>query len=397
MTNRANNKNWSLATRTVHQPEVYAPSPPVAAPLYQSSTFRVADAETVARYAQEIRPPAFYTRWGNPTTEAWEKLIADLEGGRQALAFASGMAAVSTTLLGLLSPGDHVVAGASLYTATTKLLSTDLPKLGIEVDFVDPTDTSALAAALCESTRMIYLETPTNPTMRLTDLAAVCRLARERNVTTVVDNTFASTYNQRPLALGADVVLHSATKYLAGHSDVVAGCVVTDEERAEKLWQKRTLLGGSLDPFAAWLLLRGMKTYAIRMQRHNHNAAVVAEALQRHPAVRRVIYPGLESHPQYELASRQMSGSGGMVAFELAGGRAAGIRLVESTELALLAVSLGGVETLIEHPASMSHAVLSDEQLQLAGIPPGLVRLSVGIEDADDLVADLDQALSQLT
>ena len=392
-----NSKNWSLATRTVHQPEVYSPSPPVAAPLYQSSTFRVADAETVARYAQEIRPPAFYTRWGNPTTEAWEKLIAELEGGQQALAFASGMAAVSTTLLGLLAPGDHVVAGASLYTATTKLLSTDLPKLGIEVDFVDPTDTSALAAAVRESTRMIYLETPTNPTMRLTDLAAVGRFARGRNVTTVVDNTFASTYNQRPLALGADVVLHSATKYLAGHSDVVAGCVVTDEERAQRLWQKRTLLGGSLDPFAAWLLLRGMKTYALRMQRHNHNAAVMAEALERHPAVRRVIYPGLKSHPQYELASRQMSGPGGMVAFELAGGRPAGIRLVESTELALLAVSLGGVETLIEHPASMSHAVLSDEQLQRSGIPPGLVRLSVGIEDADDLVADLDQALSRLT
>jgi methionine-gamma-lyase len=365
--------------------------------LYQTSTFRVADAETVARYAQEIQPPAFYTRWGNPTTEAWEKLIAELEGGRRGLAFASGMAAVSTTLLGLLSPGDHVVAGASLYTATTKLLSTDLPKLGIEVDFVDPTDRAALAAALGESTRMIYLETPTNPTLLLSDLEVVCGLARDRNITTVVDNTFASTYNQRPLALGTDVVLHSATKYLAGHSDVVAGCVVTDEERAEKLWHKRTLLGGSLDPFAAWLLLRGMKTYAIRMERHNHNATLLAEALERHPAVRRVIYPGLKSHPQYELASRQMSGPGGMVAFELAGGRAAGIRLVESTELALLAVSLGGVETLIEHPASMSHAVLSDEQLQRAGIPPGLVRLSVGIEDAADLVADLEQALSRLT
>jgi cystathionine beta-lyase/cystathionine gamma-synthase len=323
----------------------------------------------------------------------FEKLMAGLESGQKCLAFASGMAAVSTTLLGLLEPGDHVVAGASLYTATTEVLSVDLPALGIQVDFVDPTDPEAFARAARKTTRMFYMETPTNPTMLLTDLTAVCRTADEMGILAVVDNTFASPYNQNPLAAGADVVIHSATKYLSGHTDVVGGCVVTDEETAERLWHKRTMLGGSLDPFAAWLLLRGMKTLALRMEAHNHNAMAVAEALQSFSGVVRVIYPGLPSHPQHELASRQMTGFGGMVSFEVAGGRAGGARLVESTRLALLAVSLGGVESLIEHPASMSHAPLDEQQLERAGIPPGLIRLSVGIEDPDDLVADLLQAL----
>lgn len=388
-------KKWSLATRTVHHPKVQADSDPVAAPLYQTSTFRAAHAATIARYAEQTQPQAYYTRWGNPTTEVWEKVMADLEGGEKGLAFASGMAAVSTTLLGLLQPGEHVVAGASLYTATTKLLSTDLPELGIAADFVDPTDSEAFARAVRDNTRMFYLETPTNPTMMLTDLAAVCQLADELGILSVVDNTFATPCNQRPLAAGADVVIHSATKYLGGHSDLIGGCVVTDAETADRLWHKRTLLGGCLDPFAAWLLLRGMKTLALRMQRHNRNAMSVARALESHRAVSRVIYPGLPSHPQHELAARQMSGFGGMVAFELSGGRESGVRLVESTKLALLAVSLGGVQTLIEHPASMSHAPLSDEQLDQARIPPGLIRLSVGIEDPDDLIADLQQALDQ--
>lgn len=388
-------KKWSFTTRVVHHPEAKAPSPPVAAPLYQTSTFRADAAATIARYAEQIQPPAFYTRWGNPTTEVWEKVMADLEGGQRGLAFASGMAAVSTTLLGLLSPGDHVVAGSSLYTATTKVLSADLPGIGINVDFVDPTDPEAFARAAGKTTRMFYIETPTNPTMLLTDLVAVCRTADEMGIVTVVDNTFATPYNQKPLAIGADVVIHSATKYLCGHTDVIGGCVVTDAETAERLWHKRTLLGGSLDPFAAWLLLRGIKTLALRMERHNRNALAVARALESHPGVSRVIYPGLSSHSQHELAARQMSGFGGMVAFEVAGGRAAGVRLVESTRLAILAVSLGGVETLIEHPASMSHAPLTDEQLRRAGIPPGLIRLSVGIEDPDDLIADLQRAFAE--
>ena len=322
--------------------------------------------------------------------------MADLEGGQKCLAFSSGMAAVSTTLLGLLQPGDHVAAGSSLYTATTEVLAADMAEVGISVDFVDPTDPEAFARATRKNTRMFYIETPTNPTMQLTDLVAVCRTADEMGIVAVVDNTFASPYNQQPLAAGADVVIHSATKYLSGHTDVLGGCVVTDAETAQRLWHKRTMLGGSIDPFAAWLLLRGVKTLALRMERHNHNAAAVARALQSHPAVVRVMYPGLESHPQHELAARQMTGFGGMVGFEVSGGRESGVKLVEATRLAILAVSLGGVETLIEHPASMSHAPLTDEQLQQAGIPPGLIRLSVGIEDPADLIADLQQALDRL-
>jgi len=389
-------KNWTFATRTVHHPAVEAPSHPVATPLYQTSTFRAADAATIARYVEQKQPPAFYTRWGNPTTAVWEKVMADLEGGERCLAFSSGMAAVSTTLLALLQPGDHVVAGASLYTATTEVLSADMAELGVSVDFVDPTDAEAFARAAGKQTRMFYIETPSNPTMRLTDLKAVCRIADEMGIVAVVDNTFASPYNQKPLAAGADVVIHSATKYLSGHTDVVGGCVISDVETAERLWHKRTMLGGSIDPFAAWLLLRGVKTLALRMEKHNANAMTVARAVESHAAVVRVMYPGLQSHPQHELAGRQMTGFGGMVSFELAGGRTAGVRLVESTRLAILAVSLGGVETLIEHPASMSHAPLNNEQLQRADIPPGLIRLSVGIEDAQDLIADLRQALDRL-
>jgi len=381
----------------VHHPACQSALPPLTTPLYQSSTFRAQQARTLAECAEAVQPQAFYTRWGNPTIEVWEKLMADLESGQRCLAFASGMAAVSTTLLTLLSPGDHVVASKSLYTGTTRLLTEDLPRLGVEVDFVDPTDSEAFARAVrMEKTRLFYVESLTNPTLELVDLAALCQLGMEMGIVIVVDNTFATPYNLRPLELGADVVLHSATKYLGGHSDVVGGCVVTDAETAERLWHRRTLLGGNMDPFAAWLMLRGMKTFALRVEAQNRNALAIARALEAHPAVRRVIYPGLPSHPQHDLARRQMSGFGGMVAFELYGGREAGVRLVESTRLAVLAVSLGGVETLIEHPASMSHAQLSDDQLQQAGIPPGLVRLSVGVEDPDDLIADLNEALDRL-
>ena len=386
-------KSWSLDTRAVHHPAPSLTLHPVATPVYQTSTFRATEADAVARHSLEISPSTFYTRYGNPTIEVLERVMADLEGGERALCFASGMAAISTTLLALLKPGDHVVAGNSLYTATTKLLANDFQSLGVNVDFVDATDSDAFARAIRPETRLFYVETPSNPMMLLTDLAAVCQIGKPRGILTLADNTFATPCNQRPLLLGADMVLHSATKYLGGHSDVVAGCVVCGKEIADAIWRKRTLLGGSLDPFAAWLVLRGIKTLAVRMERHNQNALAVARAIESHPAVSRVLHPGLPSHPQHELATRQMSGYGGMLSFELHHGRAAGARFVESTRLAVLAVSLGGVETLVEHPASMSHSLLSDEELQKAGIPPGLIRLSVGIESADDLIADLRQAL----
>lgn len=385
----------SLRTRAVHHPDVTPLSPPLAPPLYQSATFRLPDAATGARYAEQTHPSSFYTRWGNPTVEAWERVMADLEGGERGLAFASGMAAISTTLLALLKPGDHVVAANSLYTATIEILNRDLRELGVAVDFVDPTDPGNFDRAAGPATRLFYLETPDNPKLVLTDLAAVAAHARRRGIVTVADNTFASPLNQNPLALGVDLVLHSATKYLSGHSDVVAGCVVGPRPLIETIWRKQKLLGGCLDPFAAWLLLRGAKTLAVRVERHNENALAVARFLAGHPAVARVHYPGLPGHPQHALAVRQMRGGGGMLSFELRGGRAAGLRLVESTRLLVLAVSLGGVETLIEHPATMTHGPLTDEELRRAGIAPGLIRLSVGIEDADDLIADLRQALDR--
>jgi len=390
---RQTEAHWSFATRTVHHPAPNVPLQPVATPVHQTTTFRATEADAIARHSVEISPATFYTRYGNPTIEVLEKVVADLEGGERALSFASGMAAVSTTLLSLLKPGDHVVAGNSLYTATAKLLTNEFQELGVKVDFVEATDADAFARAARPETRLFYLETPSNPMLLLSDLAAVCQIAKARRILTLVDNTFATPYNQRPLSLGADVVLHSATKYLGGHSDVLAGCAVCSSKVAEALWLKRTLLGGTLDPFAAWLVLRGIKTLALRMERHNRNALATAQALESHPAVSRVLYPGLPSHPQHGLAARQMTGYGGMLSFELRGGREAGVRFVESTRLAVLAVSLGGVETLVEHPASMSHSLLSDDELRRAGIPPGLIRLSVGIEHPDDLIADLRQAL----
>lgn len=391
-----NHQDFAFASRAVHHPLANVRLQPAVTPIYQTSIYSAAQADAIAAHSLEVAPETFYSRYGNPTVDVLERVIADLETGDRGYAFASGMAAISTTLQALLKPGDHVVAGNSLYTATAKLLDEDLRELGISTDFIEPTNSEAFSRALRPNTRMFYLETPSNPMLALTDLAAVCQIAVEHGVWTLVDNTFATPYNQRPVEWGADVVLHSATKYLGGHSDVLAGCVVCKNEFAERIWHKRTLLGGTADPFAAWLVLRGIKTLAVRADRHNRNAEAIARSLEQHPAVARVLYPGLDSHPQYELARRQMTGFGGMLSFELRGGREAGIRLAESVHLIVLAVSLGSVETLIEHPASMSHSLLSDQQLERAGIPPGLIRLSVGIEDPQDLINELTAALDKL-
>lgn len=384
----------SIRTRAVHHPDAHCEATPVSAPIYQSATFRLPDVETGARYSETQQPESYYSRWGNPTVQVWEKVVADLEGAERGIAFSSGMAAISTTLFALLRPGDHVVASPSLYAATTEILNRELRQFGVESTFVDPTDPNNFHSAVRPNTKLIYLESPDNPRLLLTDMAAVAQFARSKGILTVADNTFASPYNQRPLEWGVDIVLHSATKYLSGHSDVVAGIVVTRNELAQRIWRMQKLLGGCLDPHAAWLLLRGAKTLAIRVERSNENAMTVARALEEHPQVASVVYPGLPSHPQHELARKQMHGYGGMVSFEVRGGRDAGIRFVQKTKLAVLGVSLGGVETLIEHPASMTHAPLTDEELQKTGISPGLIRLSVGIEDAGDLIADLNQALS---
>jgi methionine-gamma-lyase len=366
-------------------------------PLYQTSTFVFPSSEVGGRRFAGEEPGYIYTRLGNPTVALFEEKMAVLEGGEAGLAFASGMAAIAGVLMALVKSGDHVLYGDAIYGCTHSLLHKMLRKFGVEISSVDASDVAAVERALRPNTRVMLLETPTNPTMKLVDIAAVANLLRPRGIQLVVDNTFASPALQRPLELGADVVVHSATKYIGGHGDVIAGCAVGRKEFIDEL--KATSLkdlGGVISPFDAWLLLRGLKTLDVRMERHCKNAQAVAEYLADHPLVTQVFYPGLPSHPQRELARRQMRGAGGVLAFELTGGLAAGRVLMDSVRLCQLAVSLGDVDTLIQHPASMTHAVVPPADRLAAGITDGLVRLAVGIEAAEDIIADLAQGLARV-
>jgi methionine-gamma-lyase len=382
-------------SRLIHAGDPHNPSTGVSSPIYQSATFAFDDPADIAAAMAAEAHPEFYGRYATPNTKQVEATIAALEEGEAALAVASGMAAVSLVLLTFLQAGDHVVAQQTLYPTTYKILAHKLPAWGIETTFVEQTETAAFAAAVQPNTKLIYVESPANPTLSLTDLSAVAQLAQAHQALSVADNTFATPYNQRPLLHDFDLVLHSATKYLAGHSDVVAGVVVGRAAQITALWENHVLLGGVLHPFEAWLLERGLKTFGLRMRGHNENGLAVAEFLDRHPAVREVYYPGLPSHPQHELACRQMPGGfSGMVCFDLHGGRAAGFQLLSRLRLIKLAVSLGGVHSLITHPASTISTVQSDAEIAASGVMPGLVRLSVGLEDATDLIADLEQALA---
>jgi methionine-gamma-lyase len=335
-----------------------------------------------------------YTRIGNPTQAALEEKMAVLEGGEAALAFGSGMAAITGTVLAMVKSGDHLVADETLYGCTHAFFSHLLPRFGVEVSFVDLSCAGNLERAIRGNTRVVFFETPANPTMKLVDMAAVAGMAGQAGVKVVVDNTFMSPYFQRPLAHGVDVVVHSATKYINGHGDVVAGVAVGGKKFLEEV-RLTTLkdLGGVISPFDAWLILRGLKTLAVRMDRHNHNALQVAGFLEAHPRVERVYYPGLASHPQYHLAQKQMWGFGGLISFELKGGLEAGRSMMNRLELCKLAVSLGDADTLIQHPASMTHAVVPREERLKMGITDGLIRISVGLEDAVDIIDDLDRAL----
>lgn len=355
----------------------------VMTPIYQTST-----------YAQDgvgAHKGFEYSRTDNPTRSALQQALASLEGGRHALAFSSGMAAIDT-LLRLLRPGDHVLCGDDVYGGTFRLFDKVLAPFGLTFSYVDTGDLDAVAAGLRPETRLIWLETPTNPMLRLSDIAAVARLARDAGAWLAVDNTFASPALQQPLQFGATFVVHSTTKYIGGHSDVVGGAIVLDDEEAyERLKFLQNAAGAVPGPFDAFLTLRGLKTLALRMERHSTNATQVARFLDDHPAVAQVIYPGLESHRQHALARRQMAAPGGMVSFLLHGGEAAARAVARQTRLFTLAESLGGVESLIELPAPMTHASAGDSPL---AVDPGLVRLSVGIEHSDDLIADLQQALA---
>ena len=377
-----------FSTRAIHagqQPDQATGA--VVVPIYQTSTFAQEAVGTHRGYE--------YSRTGNPTRTALEQCIAALEGGAHGLAFASGMAA-EAAIMQLLKPGDHTVAVDDLYGGTYRLFRRVLEPIGLTFSFVDGSDLKAVEKALTERTRMIWIESPTNPLLKLVDIEAVSKLAHARQALVVIDNTFMSPYFQRPLSLGADIVVHSATKYLGGHSDVIGGALVVNrEELRERLAFLQNAVGGVPGPMDAWLVLRGLKTLAVRMREHDRNARLVAAFLTEHPKVARVFYPGLPSNPQRDLARRQMSGFGGMISFEVKGGLDSARRVVERTQLFTLAESLGGVESLIELPAAMTHASIPAETRRTHGVADGLVRISVGIEDVADLISDLDRALAE--
>jgi len=364
---------------------------PLATPIYQTSTFEVTDSD------QQVRATStdmFYTRYGNPTHTVAEKAIAELEGVDAALLFASGMNAITTAMLSLLKSGDHVVAQRDIYGGATKFFSQWLPKFGIETTFVDTVEYDQHARAIQRNTKLLYMESPTNPTLRVVDLRQVTALARQHNLITFIDSTFATPINQRPADFGIDLIMHSGTKYFAGHSDLICGIVAGRQDLVQKIHETRTTLGGTMDPHAAWLLLRGIKTLAVRVQRHNENALRVARFLAQHARVRRVHYPFLEGHPQRALAMEMMHGGGGVLSFEVDGTGEDARRLSEALHLFTLAPSLGGVDSLVTIPVLTSHGMISAEHRQKMGVTDQLIRLSVGIENADDLIADLEQALT---
>jgi cystathionine beta-lyase/cystathionine gamma-synthase len=369
----------------------------VVAPIYETSVFAFTDTQQLIDAVSEKSRRDVYTRWSNPTVTMAEKKISELESAEDCAVFSSGMAAISTAIISLVSSGDHVVSTRDLYGGTVELLSSLLPRLGVQTTFVDATNADEIASAARDNTRVFFVETPTNPTLKLVDLSKIADMAKKKNGAKVlVDNTFATPYNQRPLQLGCTVVLHSATKYLAGHNDVTAGAAAGPKELIGSMKRLRRTLGGILDPHAAWLMLRGMKTLALRMERHNENGQKIAEYLQSHPKVERVYYPGLSAHPQHSLAKRQMRGFGGVLSFELKGDLNRAVRFVDSLKLALIGASLGGTETLISQPSTVSHYFMNPEERRKAGIADSLIRLSLGIEDADDVISDLAQAFEKV-
>lgn len=380
-------------TIAVHTSRALNRTSAVAPPIWQTTTFSADTDEEFAAIAIEKKPAEFYTRYGNPTHAQVEATIASLEGAERALVTGSGMGAIFAGVMSHLNKGDHVVAQRNHYAGTTTLFSEILPRWGIECTVVDQTRTEEFSAAVRSNTKLIYVETPTNPLMQITDLRAIAELGKSAGILTICDNTFPSPINQKPLSLGIDATVHSATKYLGGHHDVTAGVITGSSEFIESVWKFAIVSGAALSPFDGWLILRGLRTLGLRIERHNRNALALARFLEDHPSVARVFYPGLESHAQHELARRQMLGFTGMLSVELNGGFEAAARLISRLHLAVRAASLGGFETLIVHPAAMWGLQLSPEKLAQAGLSAGLVRISTGLEDEEDLIRDFAQAL----
>jgi methionine-gamma-lyase len=390
-------RNTKFDTKLVHAGMTEDPTGSVTVPIYQTSTFAFRNAEHGAALFAGREEGFIYTRIANPTIRALERQVAELESGFDGIATSSGMGAVSTIYMAFLAQGAHVVSTDSVYGPSRGILENHFTRFGVESTFVDTSNLENIRRAMRPETRMVYVETPSNPAMLVTDLAAAARIAHEHGAVLVVDNTFASPYLQRPLELGADVVFHSVTKFINGHADVVGGIIVTrDEALYKKLRPMMVNLGCNMDPHQAFLVIRGLKTLSLRMERAQANAMAIAQWLEAHPKVAEIRYIGLPSHPQHELAMRQMSGPGAMISFELTGGLEAGRRLMDNVHVSTLAVSLGGVESLIQHPASMTHAGVPRDQRLAAGITDGLVRYSIGIEDVEDLLADLAQAMDKV-
>jgi len=392
-----------FATKVIHGKKLHSkhesdlPIRAISTPIFQSSTFVFESAEEGAAIFAGEKQGYVYTRLGNPTQAALESDIAYLENGESALAFGSGMAAISTLTFALAVPGDNLVAAVVLYGGTHLFFNEMCPKYSIEVRFQDPANFAALREAIDSKTRFVFIETPSNPTLDVYDIEAIAKLCTSKGVPLVVDNTFATPYLQNPLDLGAEIVVHSATKYLGGHGDTVAGIVIGKNDFIGPLRAKYLRdFGGIISPFNAWLILRGLKTLPVRMDRHCDSALEVAKYLAFHPKVQAVYYPGLRTHPGYRLASKQMRSYGGMLSFDLSGGREAGRKFCNAVKICTLAVSLGDVDTLISHPASMTHSTYSKEDLDKAGISEGLIRLSVGLENVEDIIEDLRQAMEQI-
>ncbi len=388
-------KNSGFTSKLVHAGSIADEKGSAVTPIYQTSTFSFRDADHGARCFSGEEKGYIYTRLGNPNIEELEVAIAELENGFGGIAASSGMAAVNIVYLTMLAKGDHMVGHNALYGPSRGIMEKLYPKYGVEYDFVDCTDVKNIENAIKPNTKLLYLETPANPTMGITDLTAACELAHKHNIIVCVDNTFCSPYLQKPLDFGADIVLHSMTKFINGHADIVGGIIVAkDQTLYKELKYIMTNVGFNMDPHQAWLVRRGLKTLSIRIDKAQENSIKVADFLESHPKVDWVLYPGLKSHPQYELGLKQMDGPGAMISFGVVGGIEAGKKVMNNVHLALLAVSLGGIETLIQHPASMTHSKLSKDAREKAGISDGLVRLSIGIENIEDIIADLDHALS---
>ena len=392
-------KKCGLGTTAIHAGTLKNLYGTLAMPIYQTSTFIFDSAEQGGRRFALEEAGYIYTRLGNPTTTVLEDKIAALEEGEAAVATSSGMGAISSTLWTILKAGDHIVTDKTLYGCTFALMCHGLTRFGIDVTFVDTSNLDEVKNAMKENTRVVYLETPANPNLKIVDIEALAKLAHTNpNTLVIVDNTFATPYMQKPLTLGADIVVHSVTKYINGHGDVIAGLVITNKELADQIRfvGLKDMTGAVLGPQDAYYIIRGMKTFEIRMERHCKNARRVVEFLNNHPKIEKVYYPGLETHPGYEIAKKQMKDFGAMISFELKGGFEAGKTLLNSLKLCSLAVSLGDTETLIQHPASMTHSPYTKEEREAAGITDGLVRLSVGLENVEDIIADLEQGLEKI-